>query len=582
VAGAALIALLATPSSASGQTASEALKQAEAAYHAGQEAYARNDLAAAQADFERVVKLTPRAEAGHSSLGVVLLARGHTNEAIRELEAALAIKKTDRIAETNLAVAYQKANQPAKAVALFSDLEADAKLRKQALPPDVVAAYVRALAATGRLSQAGIEVKGLIHADPRNAGLHDELGSIDAQQKEWTAARQEFAMAIQLSPELAMAHLHLGLAMQAEGEPKAVDELIEAQRLAPDNPVIELELGKAFAAAGQDDQAIPLLQRALDGNPESPDAMYPLALALQRTNRVPEAIPLLRRVVASQPANAGALTNLGMALCQAQRAKEAVPVLQRAVVLTPKDVTAHQDLAAAYVQLSQFGDAVTELHTALSLAPSSAQLHYNLGVALKMQDDAAGAIPELEAAERLDPAAPEPAYLLGVLYMQAARYEEAARELKTSLTLRPANGDGWATLGSVYSKLDRLPEASAALHEAIRQLPDQPDPHLTLAAVLTKQSQPAEAASERRQAAELMRKNMNHQRAEVATNAGNSLLKSGDLAGADVQFRDALTYDANYAEAHLGLAKLLDLQGKAAEAAAERQRAEVSSKPASP
>jgi protein O-GlcNAc transferase len=150
------------------------------------------------------------------------------------------------------------------------------------------------------------------------------------------------------------------------------------------------------------------------------------------------------------------------------------------------------------------------------------------------------------------------------------------------LKLRPENGDGWATLGSVYEKLNKLHEATSALHEAIRQLPTQPDPHLTLAAVLVKQNQPAEAAAERKKAADLMRSNMNRQRAKVATNAGNSLLRNGDLDGSIVQFRDALTYDANYPEAHLGLANALERLGKTAEAATERQKAKAAKTGANP
>jgi tetratricopeptide (TPR) repeat protein len=159
--------------------------------------------------------------------------------------------------------------------------------------------------------------------------------------------------------------------------------------------------------------------------------------------------------------------------------------------------------------------------------------------------------------------------------MQAGRYTDAARELNTSLKLRPENGDGWATLGSVDNHLDKLSEAAMALKEAIRQLPQQPDPHLTLAAVLAKQNQPAEATAERKKAADLMRVNMNHQRAEVASNSANSLLKTGKLDDAIAEFREALTYDSNYAEAHAGLAKALEQQGKVAEAAAERQKAEA-------
>jgi len=557
------------------QPATEAVKQADAAYRAGLAALARQDLVTAQTDFEKVVRLTPHAEEGHSALGTVLIGLGRTKEGIRELETALAIKPTDSNARMNLAIAYQQIGSSAKAIPLFAELEENARLRKKALPLPVLSAYARALAATGKLTQAAIKMKAALQSDPRNAELHDELGSIYAQQKDWHAAQQEFATAVQLSPEMPVALLHLGLAMQAQGEPDGLKELSEAQRLAPDNAIIAIELGKALAEAGQDAEAIPLFQQVLDRDPKSVVAMYQLALALQRSNRVQEAIALLREVVAIEPDNSAALTNLGMALTQAQLAKDAVPVLQRSVSLAPQDVTARQDLAAAYVQLSQFGDAANELHAALKLAPDLPQLHYNLGLALKMQDDAAGAIPELETAERLDPSAPEAPYLLGILYMQTGRYDDAAREMNISLKLRPENGDGWATLGSVYNKLNKLPEATSALGEAIRQLPNQPDPHLTLAAVLVKQNQPVEAAAERRKAADLMRTNMNHQRAEVAANAGNSLLRSGDVDGSIVQFRDALTYDANYAEAHLGLANALDRQGKTAEAAVERRKAEA-------
>jgi protein O-GlcNAc transferase len=570
-----LIVSMVSSKMAFSQEPSAALRKADSAYRAGQSALAQKDLSAAQADFEQVVQLAPQAEQGHSALGAVLVSRGHVKEGIHELERALAIKSSDSTAQMNLAMAYEQIGSPEKAIPLFSRWEAEARLEKRPLPSYVLAGYARALAANHQIGLAITKMKAALATDLQSAEMHDELGSLYAQQKDWTHAQEEFATAIQLNPNLAVAHLHVGLVMQAKGEKDGISELMQAAQLAPQDAMIALEVGKALVADGKDEQAIPFFQHALELEPNSIAASYQLALALQRSNRAPEAIVLLKKVVATEPNNAEAMTNLGMALCQAQQAKDAVPVLERSIALAPGSVTAHQNLAAAYVQLSQFGDAVAELHQALKLAPDAAQLHYDLGLALKMQDDAVGAIPELETAQRLDPSAPEAPYLLGVLYMQTGRYEDAAREMNISLKLRPENGDGWATLGSVYDKLNKLPEATSALREAIRQLPGQPDPHLTLAAVLVKQNQPGEASAERKKAAELMRSNMNHQRAEVATNAGNSALRNNDVESSITQFQDALSYDANYAEAHLGLAAALDRQGKTAEAAAERQKAEA-------
>ena len=555
------------------QEPSSALKEADADYRAGVAALSRNDLNTALADFEKVVHLAPTAEQGHSALGAVLVRLGRTSEGIRELEKALAVKPGDTSAQMNLALAYEQIGQPAKALPWFAKLDAAARAEKHPMPPYMLAAYARALAASHQYPAAIARMKEAIAADPQNAESQDELGSIYAQHQDWGQAKEAFNAALRINPELAIAHFHLGMTLQAQQQPGALDELAKASQLAPQDAEITLELGAALANAGEDQRAIPVLKRALELDPGSAQAAYQLGLALQRTNAPQEAIPLLQKAAAADPGNAEILTNLGMALCQEQQAKDAVPILQRAVALAPDNVTAHQNLAAAYIQLSQFDDAVEQLRAALKLSPDAARLHYNLGLALKMKDDAADAIPELESAEKLDPTAPEPPYVLGVLYLQDGRYADAARELNASLKLRPQNGDGWATLGSVDNHLDKLPEAEAALKEAIHQLPLQADPHLTLADVLVKENRRAEATAERKIAADLMREHMNYQRAEVASNTGNSLLKSGKVDDAIAAFREALSYDTDYAEAHAGLAKALEEQGKTAEAAAERQKA---------
>lgn len=551
------------------------LKEADAAYRAGVAALSSNDLKTARADFEKVVRLAPSAEQGHSALGAVLFRLGKTGEGINELEKALAMKPSDNSAQMNLALAYVQNGQPAKALPWFAKLDAAALAEKHSLPSYVLASYAHALAETGQYPAAISRMKEAVAADPQSAEMHDNLGSLYAQREDWAHAKEAFAAALRIDPNLASAHLHLGLTMLAQQQSGGLDELAKACQIAPNNAEIALQFGTALAAAGQDEQAIPILRRSLEINPNLTAASYELGLALQRTSAPEEAIPLLRKAAAADPRNPEVLTNLGMALCQEQQAKDAVPILQRAVALAPRNVTAHQNLAAAYIQLSQFDDAVEQLRAALKLAPDAARLHYDLGLALKMKDDAADAIPELETAEKLDPTGHEAPYVLGVLYLQDGRYADAARELNLSLKLHPENGDGWATLGSVDNHLDKLPEAEAALKEAIRQLPHQPDPHLTLAAILVKENRAADATAERKIAAGLMRDNMNHQRAEVATNTGRSLLKTGKVDDAIAAFQEALSYDANYSEAHAELAKALEQQGKSMEAAAERQKAQA-------
>ncbi len=560
--------------SALSQEPSASLRQADADYHEGVEALNRNDLKTAQSKFEAVIRLAPAAEQGHSALGAVLVREGQWAAGTRELEKALTLKPNDSAAQLNLAMVYAQSGAASKAIPLFQKLDAEARSAQHPLNAAVLAVYARSLAQNGETRRAVGEMIEAVAKDDRNAELHDELGSLYAMEKDWAPAEQEFSEALRLTDDLASAHLHLGLVLQAEQKPGAIEECTRAYALAPGDPVIALAAGKALADAGRDSEAVPVLEHAVELQPKSAEAAYQLAIVLQRVDRVPEAIDLLKRVVHSEPANAAALTNLGIALAQMHKAIEGIPFLKKAVTINPSDPTAHQDLAAAYIQINQIDDAEAELKIAIKMSPASPQLHYDLGTAYKLQDDATDAIPELETAARLNPSGYEPPYVLGLLYLQVGRYQEAAQQLELSLRLHPQNGEGWATLGSVYSKLDRLPEAASALRKAIEQLPDQSDSHLLLASVLVKQNDTAGAAAERKVAADLMRKHMNLQRAEVATNSGKSLLASGKIDDAIVQFRDALSFDPSYTEAHLKLAEALEKQGKTAEAAAERAQAE--------
>lgn len=568
-----LIALSTGMTRAQGPPAS--LIQADRDYREGVAALNRNDLETARLKFEAVTRLAPSAEQGHSALGAVLAREGQWAAGTRELEKALAIKPSDGAAQLNLAMVYEQTGVYEKAIPLFAKLETAARSEQHPLSSTTLAAYARSLARTGQTRSAVAEMKQAVTQDGNNAQFHDDLGSLYAMERDWAPAEEQFQETIRLNGGSAAAHLHLGIVLQAEQKPGAQEELMRAYELAPNDPALALAVGRAVSDGGHDAEALPILEHAVASEPNSVAADYQLAVVQQRLNKVQDAIELFKKVVEAEPKNTEALTNLGMALAQAHDATDGIPYLKRSVALNPKNAIAHQDLAAAYLQINQIADAIVELKMAIEIAPDLPQLHYDLGTAYKLQDDAVDAIPELEKAEKLNPSAYEPAYVLGLLYMQVARYPEAAQQLEISLKLRPQNGEAWATLGSVYNKLDRLPDAVAALREAIKQEPNQGDSHLILAAVLVKQSDMAGAAQERKIAADLMRQHMNLQRAEVATNSGKSQLASGNLDDAIVQFRDALSFDPNYAEAHLRLAEALEKQGKEAEAASERARGEA-------
>ena len=105
------------------------INTAQAAYGAGNAAVKNNDWKTAEAEFEKVVRLMPQIEEGHSSLGAVLMQVGKFSQAIAELEKALALKPGDVAAQTNLALAYEQTGAYKKAVVTFEKLEAEDRQR---------------------------------------------------------------------------------------------------------------------------------------------------------------------------------------------------------------------------------------------------------------------------------------------------------------------------------------------------------------------------------------------------------------------------------------------------------------------
>ena len=590
------------------KTTADAIKRADAAFHEGYAARQAGNLELARSKFAEAVRLQPKIAEGHEALGAVLVELGRPQEGVKEFEAAAAIKPDDEGIQTNLALSYAQAGQPAKAIPHF---ESAVKLSQRpghpAVDPSVYDAYGRTLAAAGKPEQAALQFVAEESLTGRRADIEDAIGTMDAQQGRWQEAQERFERAISLDESFVRARIHLGALFRTQKDfVNAVNTLAPLAVLNPPNAEALLEYGRALAGAGKDENAIEQFNRAINADASLPGAPLELGMALQRLGRQQEAIPWLQKAVDRDPHNETALTNLGLALTLSGRGKEALDYFKLALAENPSDPLVHKDLGVCHIQLSAFDEAIDDFQKALALDPNDPQLHYDLGLAYKFKDRTSDAIAELSRAGQMDPNLQDPPYTLGILYMQLGKLDEAVTELKKAVALRPENGDAWAILGSTLKQDSRLPEAAEALKKAIPLLPGQPGPRVTLAGVLAEQAgnlstqadaaeasgdhQKAEelraemkqlrteAAKNRQEAAELSRNAVSRQRANFAMNAGNQLMLRGQIADAIARYQESVAADPTFAEAHTQLAIAYERQGRANEAAAERAKAAELSK----
>lgn len=580
-----------------------ALKRADAAFHAGYAAQQAGQLDLARAKFAEAAKLAPYVPEAHQALGAVLLELEKPSEAAAELETALRLKRADPGIESDLAFAYAKAGEPAKAIPHFQSVYA---LAAQPGGPRVESAfceaYARALASQDRQEDAIVLFRAAEERDSSRPDLDDAIGSLYAQLSEWSEARSAFERAIATDSRFVPSRIHLGILLRGQNDlPSSIAALSTAIELEPANAAAQLEYARSLAAAGRDEEALPHFERAAGLDHNLSGTQLELGMALQRLGRQQDAIPWFERTIDREPHNAGALTNLALALTLTGKAKEALPYFDRALKADPKNAVVEKDLGVAHLQLSAFDEAIADFQAALALDPNDPQLHYDLGLAYKFKDRMEDAVAELSRAGQMDPSLQDSPYTLGILYMQMGKLDDAAAELKKAVDLRPDNGDAWAILGSTLKQDSRLDEAREALEKAIPLLPGQPGPRVTLAGVLADQASAAASAADaseaagdaqkaaqqreqakelraqaaefRRQGAELARGAVNRQKAAFALNAGNQLLMSGQIADAVTRFQESIAADPNFSDAHAQLAVAYERQGRTAEAAAERQKA---------
>jgi predicted O-linked N-acetylglucosamine transferase (SPINDLY family) len=169
----------------------------------------------------------------------------------------------------------------------------------------------------------------------------------------------------------------------------------EAQRL--------YQLGNAFRAQGQTDQAIAHYERALSLHPDFAEAHNNLGLALAARGRIDQAIAHYERALSLHPDYAKAHNNLGLALAARGRIDQAIAHYERALSLNPDDALAHNNLGNALRARGQTDQAIAHYERALSLNPDDALAHHNLGSVLMLQGRIDLAFPHYERALSLWP-----------------------------------------------------------------------------------------------------------------------------------------------------------------------------------
>jgi protein O-GlcNAc transferase len=286
--------------------------------------------------YRRVLEAQPRHFDSLHLLGVIHYQQAQYREAIRLIDAALAINPAVAAAHNNRGNAFKDLGETTQALASFD--------RAIALKPDYAEAfYNRAnlLRELARFEEAVASYDRALALRPDYVDALSNRGSALKELERFDEALASFDRAVALKPDYAEAWYNRANTLQ--------------------------ELQRFDAALASCDRAIAL-------RPDFVEALNNRANALKSLRRFDEAIDGYAHALALKPDYADAVNNRGSACKELKRFDQALADFDRAIALEPDHAEAFSNRGGTLLELRRLEEAVADLARAMELDPDQDEL----------------------------------------------------------------------------------------------------------------------------------------------------------------------------------------------------------------
>jgi tetratricopeptide (TPR) repeat protein len=329
----------------------------------------------------------------------------------------------------------------------------------------------------GKLGLAEKDLQLALRTVPEDYRALDLLGVVRVLQRRAPEAEQLFLRAIRQKTDFAPAHAHLGLLYVQNGDAddaipqlreavqmdptrrdasdalarilqdnaRAADEsrdypgalawLAEAEKIAPENPEVQFELGTVELQMSLWEDAVGAFERVLKLRANDPLALYNLGRAFMGLSRFQEARQQFARYVEAHPDDAAGHCALGMTLAALEQVPEARQEFERSIDLAPEQTESYFRLGLLDLNAKALDEAAANFRQVLTRDPKHAGTLCGLGRVAFEQKHYDVAIDLLQQATASDESLREAHYYLGLTLVRAGRKEEADRQLQIATRL---------------------------------------------------------------------------------------------------------------------------------------------------
>jgi tetratricopeptide (TPR) repeat protein len=337
------------------------------------------------------------------------------------------------------------------------------------------------LLAAGNKERAEEELQSVLRASPDEYRALDLLGVIRILQKREPDAEELFSRVVQIKPDFASGHAHLGLLYLQMGRPgEAVPQLREAVRLDPartdaSDALVKIWRDQAQAAAtvGDSATALALLIDARKLAAQNPDVQFEFGMAALRMLLWQDAIEAFRQTLQLRKNDPMAVWGLGRAFMRLSKFEDARQQFARYVAIRPDDSSGHCALGMTLAALERSAEARTQFEQSIALTPAQTESYYRLGLLDLDSKDLDLAAKNLRHVLERDPKHSGALAALGRVEFEQKHYAEAIDLLQRALANDDSLGVAHYYLGLTYSRVGRKPPESDEELQKATQLEHQ-------------------------------------------------------------------------------------------------------------
>ena len=226
-------------------------------------------------------------------------------------------------------------------------------------------------------------------------------------------------------------------------------------------------LGTIESHFGQFEEAEKNLRRAVEINPQSPEALTSYGNVLLERGKSNLAIKTLSKALSLQPQSPLALLYRGLAHAAGKEHEAALQDFDRVLVLDPNSVYALHNRAVALIALKRYGHARANVDALLKIAPDYVPALANLALLLNQDQKFGDAVLVLQRALTIEPNNADLLNVLGQALAALNRHQEALAAFQKSVALKPEQPETYVNCANMLMELDRLDEALDACERAI-------------------------------------------------------------------------------------------------------------------